>query len=91
VTSKLQKYPTYLGYLILWISLRIDFDKNGLGYILGDFFSQTHLVTLTLDKVIFFTGTIFQRSTKLLFTSHKIGWRAAEKVSPFFSDTLLLA
>jgi hypothetical protein len=28
----------------------VDFGKKGLGYILGDFFSQTHLVTLSRDN-----------------------------------------
>jgi hypothetical protein len=44
----------------------------------------------TLDKVIYFKGTIFQRSTKPLFTSQnrvEISWK---KLS-LFSSMLLLA
>jgi hypothetical protein len=40
------------------------------------FFGKEHLVKnwliSTLDKVIYFKGTIFQRSTKPLFTSQNI-------------------
>jgi hypothetical protein len=42
----LQKF----GLLIsLWYTLLINYGKNGLGYILGDF-AQTHLVTLLLRR-----------------------------------------
>jgi hypothetical protein len=38
--------PKVLGFFIPMYRLCINFGKNGLGNILGDFFSQTHLVTL---------------------------------------------
>jgi hypothetical protein len=37
----------------------------------------------TLDKVIYYKGTLLQGSTKPLFTT-QIGWRPVEKNSPFF-------
>jgi hypothetical protein len=55
--------------------------------ILQVFWGKEHLVKnwliSTLDKVIYFKGIIFQRSTKPLFASQK-GWKSAEKISPFF-------
>jgi hypothetical protein len=39
----------------------------------------------TLGKVIYFKGIIFHGSTyKNLSSLHEIGWRSAEKISPFF-------
>jgi hypothetical protein len=43
--QKLQKHANFGGLLFRRKKLCINFDKNGLGYILGDF-SQSHLVTL---------------------------------------------
>jgi hypothetical protein len=40
---KLKKYPKCFGYFFLRWKLCINFHKNGLCYILDDFFSQTHL------------------------------------------------
>jgi phosphatidate phosphatase APP1 len=36
----IQKYPTFL-YFIPHLSLHMNFGKNGLGYILGDFFTNS--------------------------------------------------
>jgi hypothetical protein len=38
---KLQKYPTFIGYLISRLSLFINLTKNELGYILGNFFTNS--------------------------------------------------
>jgi hypothetical protein len=48
VFQKLHKEPKTVGYFIPMNILCINYDKNGLGYSLGDF-SQTHLVTLLDD------------------------------------------
>jgi hypothetical protein len=52
------------------------------------FFGKEHLVKnwliSTLDKVIYFKGTIFQSGLQKLSSLHKIGWRLAEKIYPFF-------
>jgi hypothetical protein len=65
-----------------------------LAQVLQIFLGKEHLVKNLLisnqDKLINFEGTIFQGSTKPLFT-HNIGWRSAEKNSPVFSNMLLLA
>jgi hypothetical protein len=64
-----------------------------LAQILQIFFGKEHLVKnqliSTLDKVIYFKGTIFQ-GLQNLSSLHKIGWRSAEKNRPF-SNMLLLA
>jgi hypothetical protein len=65
VTWKLQ-YPTYLGYFIPWKSLRMNFNEKWVGYKLKNIFwrkmgwaifwvifSQTHLVTLNLEPILF--------------------------------------
>jgi hypothetical protein len=36
----LQKKPTFLGLIITRLRLHFDFDKNALGYTLGDFFHK---------------------------------------------------
>jgi hypothetical protein len=46
-TSKLQKYPTYLGYFII----NHKFWKKWVGLLFGRFFTQTHLVALFTDQV----------------------------------------
>jgi hypothetical protein len=40
IAWKIHKYPTFLGFFIPRLSSCIDFDKNGFGYILGDFFTN---------------------------------------------------
>jgi hypothetical protein len=59
-----------------------------LAQVLQIFLGKEHLLKnwliSTLDKAISFKGTILQQSTKPLFTSKYIGWRSAEKNSPFF-------
>jgi hypothetical protein len=47
------------------------------------------LLISTLDKIIYYIGTIFLQSTKSLFTS-KIRWRPAEKNSPIFFNMRVL-
>jgi hypothetical protein len=46
---KITEVSHVLGYFIPELSFCIYFDKNGFGYILGDF-SLTHLVTLALTQ-----------------------------------------
>jgi hypothetical protein len=64
-----------------------------LAQVLQIYWGKEHLVKnwliSTLDKVIYFNGTIFQRPTKPLLTSQK-GRKSAEKIIPF-SNMLLLA
>jgi hypothetical protein len=43
---KITEVAHILGYFFPRLRLCITFDKNGLCYILGDFFSQTHPATL---------------------------------------------
>jgi hypothetical protein len=38
---ELQQLPTFLGHSFPHLSWRIHFGKNGLGYILGDFFPNS--------------------------------------------------
>jgi hypothetical protein len=58
-------------YFILWISIGINFDKNGLGHLLG-VFSQTHLVTL-LDRLLFTRRRVINQdetSRRMQHTGH---------------------
>jgi hypothetical protein len=41
VSWKLQKLPTFLGHSFPQLKLRINISKKGLGYILGDFFTNS--------------------------------------------------
>jgi hypothetical protein len=43
----------------------------------------------TLDKVFYFKGTLF-RGLQNLSSLHQIGWRSAEKISPFFKTCFFL-
>jgi hypothetical protein len=38
---QLQKQPTFFDYFFSPLRLCISFDKNGLGYVLGDFFTNS--------------------------------------------------
>jgi hypothetical protein len=64
-----------------------------LAQVLKIFLGKEHLVKnrliSTLDKVIYFKGTIFC-GLQNISSLHKIGWRSAEKILPF-SNMLLLA
>jgi hypothetical protein len=51
VLLKITKVADILGNCCPQIWLCNNFGKNGLGYILGDFFSQPHLVTLLFVHV----------------------------------------
>jgi hypothetical protein len=53
-------------------------------------FLKTWLIS-TLEKAIYFKGTIFFRGLQNLYPLHKIGWRSAEKNYLFYSNMLLLS
>jgi hypothetical protein len=54
---------------------------TGLAIIWGKEHLVKHLLIFTLDKVIYFKGTVFLQNISSL---HKIGWRPAEKKLPGF-------
>jgi hypothetical protein len=56
---------------------------TGPANILGERTPCKNRLICTLDKVIYFKGTIFEVSTKLS-SLRKIGWRSAEKNYSFF-------
>jgi hypothetical protein len=84
----LMAYPLALGRFRL-NHRNLTYRTSMLAQVLQMFLGKDNLVnnrlTSTLDKVNYYKGTIFWQSTKLLFTSlHKIGWRSARKIIPFF-------
>jgi hypothetical protein len=57
---KIAEVALILGHFFPRETSYVCFDKNGLGYTLGDFFSQTHLVTLaTLEQNALFLSFFF--------------------------------
>jgi hypothetical protein len=44
-STKIQNWPSFLCYFFRAYGLCLNYDKNGLGFIL-DYFSQTHMVAL---------------------------------------------
>jgi hypothetical protein len=82
IFRKLQKKPTFLAHFYHCESVALDnFDKNGLGHILGDF-GRTHLVTLPLSHASF-----YRRVLPISFPSVNGRQRkTAKKLISFFSE-----
>jgi hypothetical protein len=86
--------PHFWATFLPRLRLCINFDKNLLGYILGDFFPKTHLVTLTASQLkLYFCKVFGNRDRKRSHRHHLNLWfqNSPRPLSPQLAKLMLLA